>query len=272
MGSAGTPAPPHLSDTEDQKRAAAEAAAALVRDGQRVGLGTGSTVAHLLPALAARGLELRCVATSPATERAARELGLAVHTLEQVGELDVAIDGADQILADGWLIKGGGGAHTREKIVAAAAARFVVIASAEKAVAALHAPVPLEILRFGAQRTLAALGKAQLREGAPPSPDGNLIADYFGPVEEPSQLARRLSLQPGVVEHGLFAPELVSDVLIAGPHGVEHRELTGRSDAIIAVNDDARSAGGGVARGAGGNVAQSAGGETTAATQAGETR
>jgi ribose 5-phosphate isomerase A len=227
MEPAGTPAPPYLSDTDDRKRAAAEAAAALVTDGQRVGLGTGSTVAHLLPALAARGLRLRCVATSPATEALARELGLAVEDLDALGGLDVAIDGADQIAAEGWLVKGGGGAHTREKIVAAAARRFVVIASAEKAVAALRPPVPIEILRFGAQRTLAALGDARLREGAPPSPEGNLIADYLGPVGDPRALSARLAGTPGVVEHGLFAPELVSDVLIAGPHGVEHRELAG---------------------------------------------
>ncbi|HVR04875.1 MAG TPA: ribose 5-phosphate isomerase A, partial [Solirubrobacteraceae bacterium] len=170
-------------------------------------------------------LRLRCVATSPATRVAALELGLDVRELDELGELDVAIDGADQILADGWLVKGGGGAHTREKIVAAAAARFVVIASAEKAVAALRPPVPLEILRFGAQRTLVELGEARLREGAAPSPDGNLIADYLGPIEDPRRVAERLCAQPGVVEHGLFAPELVSDVLIAGPHGVQHRSL-----------------------------------------------
>jgi ribose 5-phosphate isomerase A len=227
MGSAGTPEPPSLSDVEDQKRAAAEAAAGLLADGQRVGLGTGSTVAHLLPALAARGLRLRCAATSPATERLAVELGLAVEELDALGELDIAIDGADQITTDGWLVKGGGGAHTREKIVAAAAKRFAVIASAEKAVAALRPPVPLEILRFGAQRTLAALGHARLREAAPPSPEGNLIADYLGPVEDPRTLAAWLAGVPGVVEHGLFAPELVSDVLIAGTQGVEHRALAG---------------------------------------------
>jgi ribose 5-phosphate isomerase A len=227
MGASGTPAPPYLSDVEDQKRAAAEAAAALVSDGQRVGLGTGSTVAHLLPALAARGLRLRCAATSPRTEALARELGLAVEELDSLGELDVAIDGADQVAVDGWLVKGGGGAHTREKIVAAAARRFVVIASAEKAVAALRPPVPIEILRFGARRTLAALGDAGLREGAPPSPEGNLIADYLGPMGDPRALAAHLAGTPGVVEHGLFAPELVSDVLIAGPHGVEHRILPG---------------------------------------------
>lgn len=210
-------------EAERQKRLAADAAAELVQDGARLGLGTGSTVAHLLPALAARGLrDLRCVATSPATEDAARALGLRVETLDELGELDIAIDGADQIDQQGWLIKGGGAAHTREKIVAAAAQRFVVIASAEKAVSTVSAPVPLEILRFGAHSTLRALGSAQLRE-VPLSPDGNLIADYLGPFVDPAILAARLSGTPGVVEHGLFAPELVSDVLIAGRDGLQHR-------------------------------------------------
>jgi ribose 5-phosphate isomerase A len=213
-----------MTDTDEQKRAAAEAAALLVKDGDRVGLGTGSTVAHLLPALAARGLSLRCAATSPATEHAAREFGLMVEELDALGHLDIAIDGADQINPSGWLIKGGGGAHTHEKIVAAASRHFVVIASAEKAVAELHPPVPLEILRFGAQATLALIGEARLRE-VPPSPEGNLIADYFGPIADARTLAARLADTPGVVDHGLFAPEMVSDILIATPKGVEHRKL-----------------------------------------------
>jgi ribose 5-phosphate isomerase A len=222
MGSPRAPAPASLTQTESQKRAAAQAAAALVNDGAHVGLGTGSTVAHLLPALAARGLSLRCVATSPATERAARALGLVVEELDALGRLDIAIDGADQIDPQGWLVKGGGGAHTREKIVAASAERFVVIASAEKAVSDLRPPVPLEILRFGARATLASLGEAVLRD-APPSPEGNLIADYLGPVLDPRALAERLSGTPGVVDHGLFAPELVSDILIAHSGDIEHR-------------------------------------------------
>jgi ribose 5-phosphate isomerase A len=191
-----------------------------------VGLGTGSTVAHLLPALAERGLRLRCVATSPATEQAARALGLTVEPLDALRELDIAIDGADQVDPAGWLIKGGGAAHTREKIVAAAAARFVVIASADKAVAALGPPVPLEIMRFGAETTLAALAPARWRDVAA-SPDGNPIADYLGEVGDPDALAQRLSATPGVVEHGLFPASMVSDVLIAGPHGVEHRRSNG---------------------------------------------
>ncbi len=208
---------------EARKHAAAQAAADLVGDEARVGLGTGSTVAHLLPMLAARELRgLRCVATSPATEQAARALGFQVETLDEVGELDIAIDGADQVDPEGWLVKGGGAAHTREKIVAAAARRFVVIVSAEKLVPAVRAPVPLEILRFGACSTLGALHPARLRD-VPPSPDGNLIADYLGPVERPAVLAARLSAAPGLVEHGLFAPELVSDVIVGGDDGVEHR-------------------------------------------------
>jgi ribose 5-phosphate isomerase A len=224
MASSRVPAQAPTTDTDEQKRAAAEAAALLVKEGDRVGLGTGSTVAHLLPALQARGLSLRCAATSPATEHAARELGLVVEDLDQLGQLDIAIDGADQIDPAGWLIKGGGAAHTHEKIVAAASTRFVVIASIEKAVPELHPPVPLEILRFGAQETLTLVGDAKLR-AAPTSPEGNLIADYFGPIEDAEALAIRLADIPGVVDHGLFASRMVSDILIAGPDGVEHREL-----------------------------------------------
>src|SRR5215472_9313065 len=122
---------------EQEKQLAAEAAAELVEDGMRVGLGTGSTVAYLLPALARRGLELRCVATSPATADKAAELGLRVEPFagaDAIAQLDVAIDGADQVAPSGWLVKGGGAAHTREKAVAAAADRFVVIVSSEKLV------------------------------------------------------------------------------------------------------------------------------------------
>jgi ribose 5-phosphate isomerase A len=217
-----------------QKRAAATAAAEMVTDGMKLGLGTGSTVAYLLPALAKRKLtNLSCVATSPATERAARELGLDVRELDELGGLDLAVDGADQVDPLGWLIKGGGGAHTREKIVAAAARRFVVIASAEKAVDELAPPVPLELVHFGVRSTLRALAQARLRapadaqapasDRAQLSPDGGLIADYVGPVGDPRELSARLNATPGVVEHGLFAPEMVSLILIAGESGVEHR-------------------------------------------------
>lgn len=225
---AHSPPPAHAGpgDVESLKRAAATAAAALVQDGMRVGLGTGSTVAHLFPALAARRLRgVRCAATSPATEQQARSFDLPLASLEELGgTLDIAIDGADQVAPDGWLIKGGGGAHTREKIVATAARQFVVIVSAEKLVSSLQAPVPLELLEFGLQSTLQMLAPTRLRE-APPSPDGNVIADYLGPIERPSSLAAFLSGTPGVVEHGLFSPELVSEILVGERSGV--RRLAG---------------------------------------------
>jgi ribose 5-phosphate isomerase A len=208
---------------EDEKRLAAEAAAALVEDGMSVGLGTGSTVAHLLPALAARGLDLRCVATSVQTEQLAKELGLAVEDFDALVRLDIAIDGADQIDPDRWLVKGGGGAHTREKVVAAAAERFVVIADSSKPTDAIAPPIPLELNEFGLSSTLtrlAELGDVQRRD-APPSPDGGVIADYFGEVGDPAELALRLSAEPGVVDHGLFPAGMVSEVLIGRGSEVE---------------------------------------------------
>jgi ribose 5-phosphate isomerase A len=207
-----------------EKRAAAEAAAELVRDGDRVGLGTGTTVAPMLPALAARKLDIRCVATSIATEVEARALGLSVEPFEQLDRLDIAIDGADQIDPEGWLIKGGGGAHTREKVVAAAADRFVVIASSDKVVDKLGPPVPLELLSFGLPATLRLLGEAELRH-VPLSPDGGAIADYRAPFDDPAEIAAWLSATPGVVDHGLFGPELVSDILIARGTEIEHRKI-----------------------------------------------
>jgi ribose 5-phosphate isomerase A len=209
-------------EQDTEKRLAAEAAAEFVADGMTVGLGTGSTVAFLLPALAERGLDLRCVATSVATEEQARKLGISVESFDSIETLDIAIDGADQIAPDGWLVKGGGGAHTREKIVAAAADRFVVIADSSKVVDQIAAPVPLELLRFGLAATVRALGDAVIREGAPPSPDDGVIADFFGEVPGPAGLASRLSATAGVIDHGLFSPALVSDVLIGRGHEVEH--------------------------------------------------
>jgi ribose 5-phosphate isomerase A len=207
----------------DEKRIAAEAAAELVESGMRLGLGTGTTVAHLLPAIARRNLtDIVCVSTSPATEQLARELGLATASFDDVTDFDLAIDGADQVRSDWWLVKGGGAAHTREKLVAAAAARFVVIVDSSKTVDWLHAPIPLELLPFGLPSTLQRLrdgiGEVELRD-VPHSPDGGVIADYRGEVGDPAQLAARLSAAPGVVEHGLFPPEMVSAV-VAGRGGV----------------------------------------------------
>lgn len=207
-------------DVEREKKLAAEASAELVESGMTVGLGTGSTVAYLLPALAARHLDITCVATSPRTAQAARELGLRVEPFETIDRLDIAIDGADQIAPDGWLVKGGGAAHTREKIVAASADRFVVIADSRKAVAALEPPVPLELLAYGLAATLRRLGEVTVRD-VPRSPDGGVIADYRGAIGDPAELAARLSATPGVVEHGLFPPALVTEILIGRGESVE---------------------------------------------------
>jgi ribose 5-phosphate isomerase A len=207
-------------DTAAEKQLIAEHAAELVANGMLVGLGTGSTVAHLLPALASRNLDIRCVSTSPQTERAAAELGLPVESFGDLDRLDIAIDGADQVAPDGWLVKGGGGAHTREKIVAAAADRFVVIVDSTKPVDRIRPPIPLELAEFGLNSTLRELGAARLRD-AVRSPDNGVIADYVGEVNEPERIADWLAGVPGVIEHGLFGPGLVSEVLVARGQAVE---------------------------------------------------
>jgi ribose 5-phosphate isomerase A len=213
-------------DLDLEKKLAAEAAAELVSDGMMVGLGTGSTVAHLLPAIAERGLkDLRCVATSVATEEQGRELGIPIEPFDELDRLDIAVDGADQIAPDRWLVKGGGGAHTREKIVAAAAERFVVIADSSKTVERISAPIPLELHEFGLPSTLtrisAELGPVTLRADAPRSPDGGVIADYGGEVSDPAGIAARLATIPGVVDHGLFPGAMVSEVLVGREESVE---------------------------------------------------
>ena len=210
---------------DDEKRLAAEAAAELIESGMTVGLGTGSTVAHLLPAVARRGLtDLRCVATSPATEAQARSLGIPVEEFNSLARLDIAIDGTDEVTPDGWLIKGGGGAHLREKIVAAAADRFVVIGDSTKPVERFTWPVPLELFAFGLASTLARLGDdVTVREGTPASPDGGVIADYRGPgLDDPATLAARLEADPGVAAQGLFPPSLVADLFVAADGEVVH--------------------------------------------------
>jgi ribose 5-phosphate isomerase A len=209
-----------------EKQVAAEAAAELVEDGMTIGLGTGSTVAFLLPAIAKRGLsDIRCVATSVATAAQASELGIPVEEFDSLQRLEIAIDGTDEVTPDGWLIKGGGAAHLREKIVAAAAERFVVIADSSKPVEALHGPVPLELFSFGLASTLARLGpEVELRD-VPPSPDGGTIADYRGPIGDPAELAARLEADPGVAAHGLFPSSMVSELLIGRGDAVERPTL-----------------------------------------------
>jgi ribose 5-phosphate isomerase A len=217
---------PHPPSLAAEMQAAAEAAVELIAPGALVGLGTGHTVGYLLPLLAARDRTHTCVATSVETERVAAQLGLNVVPFDQLDRLDIAIDGADQIAPDGWLIKGGGGAHTRERVVAAAAERFVVIASSNKVFERLQPPVPVELLSFGVPATLRLLAPVRLRD-APRSPDGGLLADYLGEIEDPRALAARLSATAGVVGHGLFEPELVADIIVAQGTEVSHRRISG---------------------------------------------
>jgi ribose 5-phosphate isomerase A len=218
-----------VTGVDTEKRLAAEAASQLVESGMTVGLGTGSTVAHLLPAIAARGLsEIRCVATSIATEEQARGLGIPVEEFSSLDRLDIAIDGTDEVTPDGWLIKGGGAAHLREKIVAAAAERFVVIADGSKPVQALRGPVPLELFSFGIASTLQRLGSEVELRDLPPSPDGGTIADFRGPIPaDPGELAARLEADPGVAAHGLFPPRMTSELFICRGEEVERTTLRG---------------------------------------------
>jgi ribose 5-phosphate isomerase A len=206
-----------VGDFEREKRLVAVAAADIVQSGMIVGLGTGSTVGYLLPALAARRLDVRCVTSSPATELAARDLGIEVESFtgpDAPARIDLTIDGADQVASSGWLVKGGGAAHTREKAIATAAERFVVIVSSNKMVERPAPPIPVELLDYGLSATLARLGHVRLRD-VPRSPDGGVIADYLGEINDPVETAAQLSSITGLIEHGLFSPALVSEILVA---------------------------------------------------------
>jgi ribose 5-phosphate isomerase A len=209
----------------EQKRAVAEAAALEVQNQSTLGLGTGTTVAYFIPAVAGRGVEVACVATSLGTEQAARALGLPVWPFELMERLDMSVDGADQVGRDLWLVKGGGGAHTREKVVAAASDRFVVIVSEDKLVESVGPPVPLEALAFGIEATMRRVSELGLvkRRNAPLTPDGNLLLDYLGEVQDPAALSREFEAIPGVVGHGLFQPSLVTEVLVGRADGTIDR-------------------------------------------------
>jgi ribose 5-phosphate isomerase A len=222
---------------ELEKLAAASEAARLVEPGMLVGLGSGSTVDRLVKVLAQTRPNAMYVVASPTTERAAEGAGLQVVSFDSAGRLDLVIDGADQVDPNGWLIKGGGAAHTREKILAAAANRFVVIVSADKLVERLQPPVPLELLPFGIEATISAIGNVRLRAQTPPTPDNGLIADFHGAIGDPRELARRVERQPGVIAHGLFPPELVDSVIVARDGDIEVAQVRGggQTPALLAV-------------------------------------
>ncbi|MGM0591875.1 MAG: ribose-5-phosphate isomerase RpiA [Halobacteriota archaeon] len=222
--------------SEEAKRLAGESAAALAEAGTTIGLGTGSTAAYAIRALGRAvegGLDVRGVATSFASRELAREVGLPLVELDDVERLSLAIDGADQVVGD-VLVKGGGAAHAREKVVDAAAERFVVVADESKLTAELDHPVPVEVLPDArttvARRVREAGGEPTLREatrkdGPVVTDNGNLVLDCdFGRIGDPASLARDLSGTPGVVEHGLFV-DLVDEVHVGRADGVDVRVL-----------------------------------------------
>ncbi len=206
------------------KEEAGRRAAHYVEDGMRVGLGTGSTVHWSIVALGERKPDIVCASTSERTTELAKSLGLAVVPPDEIGSLDVALDGADEVDPALNLVKGGGGAHTREKIVAAMAARFIVVVDESKLVETLGAfGLPLEVLPFApgvVAGRVRALGAAEVTTRDAPSDNGNLIMDArFETIPRPVELAHQLSGIPGLVEHGIFPAAMVERVVVAGAGG-----------------------------------------------------
>src|SRR6202163_1286727 len=231
-------------DIDSQKRAAAARALQFVEPGMRLGLGTGSTARHFVELLAERvrgGLRIVAVPTSESTRRDAERLGLPLTSLDETPALDLTVDGADEIAPDLSLIKGGGGALLREKIVACASSRMVVIADESKWVATLgRFPLPIEVVPFGLAATRRAVEAAAQACGCPGAASrrttraghafvtdgGHLILDAApARIPEPASFARRLAAIPGVVEHGLFIG-LAQIAIIAGSDGVRIVEGT----------------------------------------------
>lgn len=202
---------------QEDKKAAGESAAALIRDGMVLGLGTGSTVAWTILKLGEsvkEGWDILAVPTSYQSEALAIQAGIQITTLSQHPVLDLAIDGADQIDISIRAIKGGGAAHTREKVVSNSARRFVIVTDGSKYVQKLSAPVPLEVLSFAFNlvvRRVAEMGGqpilrlGKMKDGPVITDNGNFVVDaHFGPIENPQGLSAALSSIPGVIEHGIF--------------------------------------------------------------------
>lgn len=227
-----------MSDAEMLKRQAAARALEQVRSGMKLGLGTGSTAKHFVELLAervAQGLEVVGVPTSEQTRALAESLHVPLGTLEEYPALDITVDGADEVGPGLALIKGGGGALLREKIVASASAQMIVIADASKHVARLGAfPLPIEVVDFGvaairrgiekAARSVGCSGLLTLRRGKDGhvfvTDQGHLILDAaYGAIPDPARLAEKLAQVPGVVDHGLFI-NLASRVILAGADGI----------------------------------------------------
>ena len=223
--------------TQDEaKRAVAQRAVELVQDGMRVGLGTGTTATMFIEALGAKvkgGLKVRCVASSDASAALGRKLGMDVVELGELPELDLYVDGADEVGPGMALIKGGGGALLREKIVASAAEKFVVVVDESKVVAELGKfPLPVEVIKMALPLVMKRLGelglkpeqrKAKSGDGPYLTDEGNFIVDcHAGAIHEPEVTAAEIRSIVGVVEHGLFLG-MASLVLVAGADGVKEK-------------------------------------------------
>ncbi|MEG3084718.1 ribose-5-phosphate isomerase RpiA [Sphingomonas sp. PB2P12] len=222
---------------DDDKKAAAVAAVAEVRDGMLVGLGTGSTAVFAILALGERvaeGLAIRAVVTSDASDKLAREVGIDVLDFADIAHVDLTIDGADEIDSRCFAIKGAGGAMLREKIVAASSARMVVIADGSKRVDRIGAAkLPVEVLPFAeayVMRVLTDMGAAPVVRGNYRTDQGNLVVDcHFAGLEDPHATAATLAAIPGILGHGLFLDEV--DAAYIARNGVVTRlERTGASD------------------------------------------
>jgi len=217
------------------KKMAAEAAMEWIKPGMKLGLGTGSTANELVYLIGAAGLDIVCVPTSEATTKLAKEHNIPLTTLDETPKLDLTIDGADEIGPELSLVKGGGGAHLREKIVACASASMLVIADESKVVDTLGAfPIPLEVVPFGLQATKDGLetafeaeglsGELVLRERGSErvvTDSGNFIFDAkMGLIENPASLVERLTNVPGLVEHGFFL-NIAQAAVVSSPDGVK---------------------------------------------------
>ena len=222
--------------SDAEKRAAGESAAEAVEDGAVVGLGTGSTAAHAIRAIGRKvdsGFDVRGIPTSFQSRELAKQAGVPLTTLDEESAVDLAIDGADQFSGP-HLVKGGGAAHAREKIVDAAADRLLVVADPSKAADRLDHPVPIEVLP-DARTTVAAevrarggsptLRRAERKDGPVVTDNGNLVLDCdFGKIPNPAELAADLAGLPGAVEHGLFVG-MADEIHVGRDEGVEVREF-----------------------------------------------
>ena len=217
-----------MSDTEARAKAKEEAgrhAAGYVTDGMKVGLGTGSTVHWTIVELGERALDITCTATSMQTHELATSLGLRLVSPDEIGSLDIAIDGADEVDPAFNLTKGGGAAHTREKIIASMSPRFIVVVDETKVVDALGPfGTPLEVLDFApgvVTRAVLALGAHRVTTRDRRSDNGNLVMDaQFDNIADPVALGVALSQVAGIVEHGIFPGSMVERVVVAGAAGV----------------------------------------------------